>query len=59
MNIEEFAEIKEKMIIAKKQGNIAVFKKYYDLFVKGYQELTGENFEKKMKKQDLEETTRD
>ena len=47
-NIEEFAEIKENMIIAKGQENVTDFKKYYKLVVEGYKELTGEDFEKKM-----------
>lgn len=50
MTIEQLAEIKERMLIAKEQGNMVDFKKYYDVFVKGYEELTGENFEENMKK---------
>lgn len=50
MKIEEFAEIKERMLIAKEQGDMKIFKKYYDLFVKGYEEITGKNFEEEMKK---------
>lgn len=48
MTIEEFAEIKERMMIAKEQGDVEKFKEYYKLVVKGYEELTGENFEQKM-----------
>lgn len=48
MDIEEFAEIKERMMIAKEQENVDDFKKYYKLVVEGYKELTGEDFEKKM-----------
>ena len=48
MTIEKFAEIKERMMIAKQRGDIEQFKKYYELVVKGYEELTGKKFEQKM-----------
>ena len=48
MTIEEFAEIKEKMIIAKEQGDTEKFNKYYRLVENGYEELTGKNFKEEM-----------
>ena len=51
MTIEEFAEIKERMMIAKEKGDMEEFDKYYKLVVKGYEELTGKK--KKQKMQDM------
>lgn len=49
MDIENIAEYKERMLIAKQQGDMENFNKYYKLFVQGYKELTGEDFEEVMK----------
>lgn len=50
MSIEEFAILKEEMMIAKEKGDFLRFKKYYELVAKAYEELTGENFEENMRK---------
>lgn len=44
MNIEDLAEYKERMMIAKEIGDIEGIKKYYKLFIDTYKELTGKEF---------------
>lgn len=50
ITLEQFAEYKVRMQIAKEVGDRKNFKKYYELVAKGYEDLTGKNFEEEMKK---------
>ena len=45
ISIELLAEYKERMKIAREMHDFENAKKYYELFVAGYQELTGKNLD--------------
>lgn len=45
MQLEELATLQAKMIFYKEKGDTVNFKKYYDEYVKKFEDITGKKFE--------------